>query len=442
MGCLGQHPNPSISPPSTLLSLVIVASIVVVDSDCCHHQFWNPHSLSRSGPALQQGCKAYEPVRRGFDASRGSRPGEIMTSYHGQSTKSTRTIVKPMLRKLTQSEKNSIDLDRPIEERDAFGIYGYGNGSANRSSHDVAFSPRGYHARSTSGTSQFSTATTGSGARVGSFVHPFQQTPRPYTPPLATTSYQASLRESEHSNSPALTEDDDHLRHPFRSNSNLSNHTHSFTSNTSPLIGSQPVRVQSKQTSSSRLALPNSHGGLPNSLTHPPDLASQMESMSPASAIRTSIDKGFRIRSRSEVDASARSESIQEARRKFDEREQAKEEKAAQVEIRAIEKRNQKEARQVERGHRRSSASDGTRNKRSKSDLTIPEKEILRRPFAGVPYESSHNEEELEQPQKSQTGFASTKQKTHGTWTKFLMWFRTRLIRIGGRRTDRHKEQK
>ena len=348
--------------------------------------------------------------------------------------------MKPILRKLTQSEKNSLDLDRPAEQQDAFGIYDYGTGS--RSSHDVAFSQsgrRGYHNRSTSGTSQFSTATTGSGARAGSFVHPFQQTPRPYTPPLATTSYQNSLRESEHSNSPALTEDEDQLRHTFRSTSNLSNRTPSLTSNTSPIVGSQPLRIQTKQPSSSRLALATSHTSLSNSLALSPDLTSPIDTMSPTSAIRTSIDKGFRIRSRSEVDTRVRSETIQEARRKFQEKEQAKEERAAREEIRAMEKRNQKEARQIERGHRRSSASDGTRNKRSKSDLTVQEKDgFIGRQYDSVPGQTPpYTQEGYEQPRRSQTGFSGTKKKTHSTFTKFMMWVRTRFLRMGGKKKHR-----
>jgi hypothetical protein len=349
--------------------------------------------------------------------------------------------VKPILRKLTQSEKNSLDLDRPAEQQDVFGIYDYGAG--NRSSHDVAFNQpgrRGYHARSTSGTSQFSTATTGSGARAGSFVHPFQQTPRPYTPPLATASYQNSLRESEHSNSPALTEDEDQLRHTFRTNSNLSNRT---PGNTSPIVGSQPLRIQTKQPSSSRLALATSHTSLSNSLALSPDVGSPLETMTPSSAIRTSIDKGFRIRSRSEVDTRVRAETIQEARRKFQEKEQAKEEKAAREEIRAMEKRNQKEARQIERGHRRSSASDGTRNKRSKSDPTMPEKDgFIGREYRSVPFQTQpYDHEGFEQPARSHTGFSSTKKKTHGTFTKFMMWLRTRFIRMGGKKKNRSQDR-
>lgn len=369
--------------------------------------------------------------------------------------------MKPIFKKLAQSEKNSLDLDRPAEGQDVFGIYGYGSGSgsgcgngnqSSHSSHDVV-GRRAYHARSTSGTSQFSTATTGSGARVGSFVHPFQQTPRPYTPPLSATSYQTSFRESEHShsNSPLLTEDEgpDQLRYTFRSNSNLSNRKLSFTANsnshptpapttTSQIVGSPPLRIQTKLPATSPLALATSHTSLANSLLLSSEVTSPIETMPPASAIRTSIDKGFCLRSRSEVDARVRSTSIAEARRKFAEREQAKEEKAAQEEIRALEKRNQKEARKIDRGHRRSSASDGTRNKRSKSDLTMHEKDGF---WTGQEYNAGLDDG-AEQPRRSHTGFSRTKQNTHGTWTKFLMWFRTRLIRMGGRKKSRSQDRK
>ena len=366
-----------------------------------------------------------------------------MSSYSGQTTKS-RTKVKPILRKLTQSEKNSLDLDRPAAEQDGLGIYDYGTGS--RSSHDVAFNQssgrRGYHHRSTSATSQFSTGTTGSGHRTGSFIHPFQQTPRPYTPPLAA-SYQNSLRESEHShsNSPALTEDEDQLRHTFHSNSNLSNRNPSVTGTTSPIIA-QSLRIQTKQLSASRLALATSHTSLHNGSTFSPDIASPADTMSPISLsnVRSSMDKGFRIRSRSEVDTRERSLTIQEARRKFQEKEQAKEEKAAREEIRQLEKRNQKEARQIERGHRRSSASEGTRSKRgrSKSDLTMKNDEktepngFLGRDYNSVPEQTPPYAAGagFEPPRRSHTGM-SAKKKTHSAWTKLVMWLRTRFIRMG-----------
>lgn len=358
-----------------------------------------------------------------------------MSSYHGQTSKSRAKVVKPILRKLTQSEKNSLDLDRPAAEQNGLGIYDYG---VSRSAHDVTFNHtnrRGYHNRSTSGTSQFSTATSGSGQRTGSFVHPFQQTPRPYTPPLAA-SYQNSLRESEHSNSPALTEDEDQLRHTFRNPSALSNRTPSLTSSANP-TGAQPLRIQTKQPSSSRLALGTSHTSLHSTLVLSPDLTSPTDTMTPSSAIRTSTDKGFRIRSRSDVDTRPRAETVAEARRRFNEKERAKEEKAAQEEIKAKQRRDEKEARQNVRGHRRWSASDAKRA-RSKSDLTMQSQEkngFVSRDYNSAPPETPpFTTEGFEPPRRSYTKMSTTKKKTHSAWTKLMMWFRTRLIRMGKKR--------
>jgi hypothetical protein len=359
-----------------------------------------------------------------------------MSSYqthHGPPLKS-RTKVKPILRKLTQSEKNSLDLDRPAAEQDGLGIYDYGTGS--RSSHDVVTGRRGYHARSTSGTSQFSTTTSGSGHRTGSFVHPFQQTPRPYTPPLGA-SYANSLRETDdidsNNHSPALTEDEDQLRHQtaIRSVSNLSNRAPSITGASSSPVLSHPLRIQTKNNSSSRLALATSHTSLHNfSEFGSPD------TMSPSSAIRTSIDKGFRIRSRSEVDTRPRTETIQEARRKFQEKEQLKEERAAREEIKALEKRQQKEAKEIDRQHRRSSASEHTRSKRSKSDLTSYEKGegLVGRDYNSAPFQTPPlpAEEAFYPRPRSHTA----KQKTHSAWTKFLMWVRTRFLRMNKKRSS------
>ncbi|CAG8980820.1 hypothetical protein HYALB_00003748 [Hymenoscyphus albidus] len=361
-----------------------------------------------------------------------------MSSYHGVSSKPRK--VKPILKKFSQSEKNSLDLDRPVSEQDSFSIgagpYEYTYGTGPRSSHDIVFANgrRGYHNRSTSGTSQFSTATTASGHRTGSFVHPFQQTPRPFTPPHSlAASYQNSLRESEHS-SPTLTEDEDLVRRPPLIRNSSSNRSSSLTGN-APVVTHQPLlRLQTKQ-STSRLALATSTTSLNNVSTLSPDYSSPIETMSPSS-LRTSIDKGFRIRSHSGVDSHMRQETIQEARRKFQEKEQAKEEKAAREEVRVMEKRNQKEAREMERRHRRSSASEGTRSKRSKSDLTLTGGNEKVGNMFGRDYNSFHGQnppymaEGLEDaPRRARK--ESTKKKTHSAWTKLMMWLRTRFMRLG-----------
>jgi hypothetical protein len=357
-----------------------------------------------------------------------------MSSHHGQTLLKPRGAkVKPILRKLTQSEKNSLDLDRPAAEQDALGIYNYGMGRPSHEMTSAQTGQRGYHNRSTSGTSQFSIATSTSGPRAGSFVHPFQQTPRPYTPPQIT-SYQNSLREGQHSNSPDPTEDEDQQPLPSRRTSNPSTAAPSVTSATNSATRStlQPLlRIQTKQASP-RIPLSASHTGLQTHLSplSPVDIPSSIDNMTPSTAFRSSFDKGFRLRSRSEVDTRDRAMTVQEARRRFQEKEQAKDEKAAREEIRQREKRDQKEALKIERSHRQSSASDPTRSKRSKSDLTMKSDQqgaatggFFSQPVPGV-----------EEPRRTYSATNNAKKKTHSAWTKLMMWFRTRVIRMKGKK--------
>jgi hypothetical protein len=161
--------------------------------------------------------------------------------------------------------------------------------------------------------------------------------------------------------------------------------------------------------------------------------------MTPSTTLRTSFDKGFRLRSRSEVDARDRATLVQEARRKFMEKEQAKEEKAAREEIRQREKRNQKEAQKIERSHRQSGASDATRSKRSKSDLTMQSEkqaagdEGLSAQHGSVPGAAAAFPAD-EQPRRSYSATNHAKKKTHSAWTKLMMWIRTRFIRMKGKK--------
>lgn len=169
--------------------------------------------------------------------------------------------------------------------------------------------------------------------------------------------------------------------------------------------------------------------------------------MSPSTALRTSFDKGFRLRSRSEIETTRdRALSIQEARRKFQEKEQAKDEKAAREEVRQLEKRNQKEALKIERSHRRSSASDGTRSKRSKSELNEKQGGAGEGLFVhgyGVASDQglSHGAEEGPQRSRRHSATNNAKKKTLSAWTKLMMWIRTRIIRMKGKSKSKGKKR-
>lgn len=144
------------------------------------------------------------------------------------------------------------------------------------------------------------------------------------------------------------------------------------------------------------------------------------------------------MRSRSDVDT-GRAETIHEARRRFQEKEDAKEAKAAAEEIKALEKRQRKEAMNYERSARRSSgqseATRKTRGNRSKSDLTMQQNEKGSDVFVGRGYDSvsagqtppAFGDGSHERPRRNTN---TTKAKTHSAWTKFVMWLRTRFIRL------------
>lgn len=529
-------------------------------------------------------------------------------------------MVKPILKRLASSPKNSLDLDRGWEEQPVdFG--GYGNGanepgrpSMSRSIRDVSFHPstwepsgfsssgngaglvggsgggsiggggsttgsgtatpvnvsgsglgieaasssllsvggvmgipgvttsatrntgaggRFTHARSTSGTSHVSIATNGSSHRPGaSFVHPFQQTPRTNTPPLA---YAHSFTSFERENNPARdysptiiteNEDDDDFDNlnpassPLLSQSqspslNVGSHAHSQSSTTnshtqstatsslrrpsfasqrtsslSDIRGAKPPSLRVNTTTTNALStsqppprsVPSAssklaHGAFsPDSYSHS-DLAlttSPTDSPRPSlhlgspststtaamSPLRTSLEGAFRLRSRSEVETGVSRVDIREARRKFEEDERIKQEKYEAEQRRKQERRQEREKSLLRKNTGGSDMSiigrpsfsrkrtppplvsaKRTRSGESSAGAAMSEK-IPNQPnaaaFMSSNYESTEggaapdfgldvNDVRFESPLRAHTA----KRKTQSYWTSFVLWFRTRLLRLG-----------
>jgi hypothetical protein len=151
------------------------------------------------------------------------------------------------------------------------------------------------------------------------------------------------------------------------------------------------------------------------------------------------MDKSYRFRSNSQTDTRPRAESIREARRRFEEKELAKEQKAQLAEVKAIEKQNLREAKQLEKAARKSSVGEGIRPKRSRSDLLAAQEKTPAAEFLGRDYNSAPVLDapvavdaipEAAPRQRTTTG---AKKKTHSAWTQFMMWLRTRILRMKGR---------
>ncbi|KAK0734815.1 hypothetical protein B0T26DRAFT_631607 [Lasiosphaeria miniovina] len=462
-----------------------------------------------------------------------------MASFSGQLggankiTKLRGKMVKPILKKAgSRSAKNSLDLGRAWEEQPADQLHqldgpAWGNyGPRSQSVKDVSFvfsGALGVVRDGSAGTGAgavhgrtASQASTGSGSR--GFIHPFQQTPRTSTPPLSYANSLASFDNAK-DYSPTITENEDdsldprsysqqhHLHHaspslpPTVSQSNLRRPSLASqrTSSLSDIASTAaPLRVNTNRSTAttSRLAhgsLTASHSDLhlnlagsgldsptgsvggtlpPPSLTSPP--SSSAAAMLP---IRSSLESaGFpRLRSRSELDTVARAENIRAARRKFEERERAKEEKYDREMIKKRERRDNKEASRIEKeaAARKTSFSGSEAARPSASRKTTPtnlstssapvmgsggmggslgkgnwkraepvmeEKQMA---FVGRKYESVPPTQappafgtgvddvrfEQARPRRSSTA----KKRTQSYWQGFILWLRTKLLRMSGR---------
>ncbi|KAL7620847.1 hypothetical protein AAE478_009845 [Parahypoxylon ruwenzoriense] len=453
-----------------------------------------------------------------------------------------RTAVKPILKKLSQSEKNSLDLDRGWAGQDGYyrsqdgwgGIYEQ-TGKDTSLMFNEAVGTRRYnnHSRSISGASHISVATSGSSGprhQVGApFVHPFQQTPRTSTPPLSYANSLTSVVD--------ITEDDDDdnnnsssldITHTQR-NSLQIHPVNNSQSHSQPSLSLRRPSLASSQRTSSYSDVNNAHPSSPHPSHHPPSLrintsraisntpahssrlanvssrsdlnldcmletptspsnaasnyiASPASSAAPMSPLRSSFDaSGFpRLRAKSDLDTATRAEHLRVARRKFELRERAKEEKYAREEIKRRERADNKRALELERRaaavykeqmavrarqeaieleeaisrgkhSRKYSAERSNRPSLAISRTSMSRPSTSRKNAPSPPGDSekfaSSNYDSMDARNPPSFGneaggaqgviFQSTKRKntakkkTQSTWTMFILWLRTKLLRVG-----------
>lgn len=337
-----------------------------------------------------------------------------------------RVKIRPMLRKLSFSDVNvnSIDLSRSAAENEGLGIFSPSDlGSDGRTSADAL---RAYHHRSDS---QVSTNTSsGNHPNPTQYIHPFRQTPRPYTPPLAT-SYQISLENepthagpvSASSNAPDL---DSYYGQPVNSTSDA------------PLPSShrRPPPLHIRTHSSSRLTS-SSQTNLPGT---PSSLRQQNSIKAPDTMLtseRSSLETVFRKRSRAntitnpETEAAeyaARAATVAYLRREFNDREEAKELRYLEAEARAQAKETAKRQKREESQSRKSEAKERKRaQSNAASEKTLPMAECdTAQPFIPAP---SHD---FVQPRRRRATGASLGKGILNRWQLFMFKLRTAWLKL------------
>ncbi|KAJ4392371.1 hypothetical protein N0V85_007110 [Neurospora sp. IMI 360204] len=467
-------------------------------------------------------------------------------------------VVKPILKKLSSSPKNSLDLNRgwdeqPVDQLDIDNgnnrnsvnyrsskdvtSFGYAGGVVAAKADEDSVADLGAtgnnvrvkysHTRSASQTSS------GSGSRA--FCHPFQQTPRTATPPLSYAPSLASFDNGRYSPTIAETEDEtatdsqqaqpQPTSHPMQSPP-----PPPVRSNTTSILRQRPSVASSRANSysdanSASKALhintgrstptdpqlgqndspTGTVGGAASTVVSP--TSSTGTPMSPLGRTSLDLTSGFpRLRSRStDIDSAARLEKIRNARRKFEEKERANQEKYDRELIKKRERKDTKEASRIEKESARKSLSDlprpsmsrkptatsiasitgptrtasgfsftkngsggSSKTSRSKGDVTASSFWDRSSTIGPATNPTSGDNSQPEMSEKHGLGFASRKyesvpadqaappafvanpvdhvkfeqtrrrssgpkRKTQNYWQEFILWLRTKILRLSGR---------
>ena len=338
--------------------------------------------------------------------------------------------IKPLLQKFSSQDQVTIDLSRSAAENEGLGVYANSE-SVGPIRSASGSTPRGYHHRATSATSQISTTTTSSNRPGAQYVHPMRQTPRPYTPPIAgsyTTSLESETLTHSHGDDSAPT--------PYAplpaARRNITSPPH--------------VHTGSSFTNSSQTNLP----GTPSSLRFPAEVNNTSDMMVSPTTGRTSLESAFRKRSRSnttQTDPAQQAATVQQLRKQFQEKEAAKERKYQEAEMKAAEK-EQRRREKREEDERRTSEKKARKRARSnaaseKSSLGFGREERLLQSRDGFPaIEMFPNQgppvqlgppPSLHRKQRSRGGTEDSKGKAvRGQWA--LFWFRVRTMWLRLRR--------
>ncbi|KAL9596887.1 MAG: hypothetical protein Q9219_005513 [cf. Caloplaca sp. 3 TL-2023] len=374
---------------------------------------------------------AFTPIDPSLDRTSRSIAPTLYPMAPPKTYVKTKEKIKPLLRKMSSYDKNTIDLSKPAAENEGMAIFNspaYGDNRNTSSS--FGYPDRAYHNRNISGNSHISTATTSSHNQCGAqYVHPLRQTLKPSTPPAASSFANSIESASSTSNFPSLPHD---LAYQNQSNQHILPASTPYAPTPSPRRVRPPLHVHtgsaSRLNTSSQTNLP----GTPSSLRKQADYPNTPAAMA---STRTSFDSMFRKRSRANTneDPVVRAAQVAVLRREFDERERVKDEMRQEQEARKAQKEAKKQHKRAE-GQQRKSESQA--RKRAQSNAAS-EKSAIRafqaqpldamgRPTAGGEAAGKHRSRR----RGSMKTAGGAGKAIVGEWQLFLFWFKTMLLKL------------
>ncbi|KAL2824729.1 hypothetical protein BDW59DRAFT_81578 [Aspergillus cavernicola] len=320
--------------------------------------------------------------------------------------------IKPLPKRVSRdySPSTSIDLSRSSVEHEGLGIYTNHERDSVQSDLYTNFPVRrklsDFHRRSTSGTSQLSTASSSSMGKPGSqYVHPMRLAPRAYTPPVAAHSSQNSYFESDGSQKGETEGDPLTQSHPENNDQNVQASSvprprlslHIQDTSFTPLPGASQTNITGRA-----------------SFNYSRDNASTLDTTSPTS--RSSLDYVFRSRTRTSIDPVSRAATIQAARQAFEEKEAAKTRRFEQQQMKVEERQIKRKEKQGQRTS--TSVRDGDIQEKGYEQVTLKDTNTHETPPC------SHS---TKRPSPDSENWKS---QSKSTWMLFLTWLRTRVFKF------------
>ncbi|KAL4972703.1 hypothetical protein BDW66DRAFT_143662 [Aspergillus desertorum] len=304
-----------------------------------------------------------------------------MSSQRTDRKNISKVQIKPLLRRVSRdgSSSTSIDLSRSSFEQEGLGIYTDDRGTELYTNFPSRRKLSDLHRRSTSGTSQLSTASSSSMSKPGSqSVHVMRRAPHAYTPPLLAHSRNSYFESHTHKG------DSEYANEPGSSGPKPRLSLHLPDTIFTP--GASQTNVTGRA-----------------SFNYSRDNGSTLDTASPTS--RSSLDFVFRSKTRTSMDPVSRAATVQAARQAFEEKEAAKNRKFEEQRIKAEEKQTKRKERQTQR----TSIKDDIREKSWNSDPN----DVY----------ATHSAAQPSNPK-------SWKSQSKSTWMLFLTWLRTRIFKF------------